>query len=152
MYNHSNQNKYNSNKHNITNFNKNITIIGSWDSDDKKSFSKYRNSYSFEDRMNETNRIMNKYPDRIPVICEKSFGKNNPNIDKNKYLVSSDLTISNFIFAIRKRIKLEPHDALFLMINDIIPPTTANFKELYYRHKDIDGYLYITYTKENVFG
>jgi GABA(A) receptor-associated protein len=155
-----NYNKYNltnnnTNNYNSTNYNylnQNIPIIGSWDTNEKKSFSKFRNSFSIEDRINESIIMMKKYPDRIPIICEKGLGKDNPDIDKNKYLVPMDLTVGNFLVVIRKRIKLQPYNALFLMINGSIPPTTANFKELYHRYKDIDGYLYVTYTKENVFG
>ena len=95
---------------------------------------------------------MKKYPDVIPVICEKGIGKDNPDINKNKYLVQTDYTIGYFLVAIRKRIKLKDYEALFLMVNNYIPPSTMKFKELYHKHKDTDGYLYITYTKENVFG
>jgi GABA(A) receptor-associated protein len=130
-------------------------ITGSWtnnNSTEKKSFSKFRNEYRFEDRINESINIMLKYPDRIPVICEKGIGRDNPNIDKNKYLVPMDLTVGNFIVVIRKKIKLQDYEALFLMVNNTIPPSASNFKELYHKYKDTDGYLYMTYTKENVFG
>jgi GABA(A) receptor-associated protein len=158
MYNHNTynnnhkHNNYNSNSY--LNHNNTFTITGSWTNNntEKKSFSKFRNQYTFEERINESRNIMLKYPDRIPVICEKGIGADNPNIDKNKYLVPMDLTVGNFLVVIRKKIKLQNYEALFLMINNTIPPSTTNFKELYHRHKDTDGYLYMTYTKENVFG
>lgn len=31
----------------------------------------FKNSYSLEERKLESDRIRSKYPDRIPVICEK---------------------------------------------------------------------------------
>ena len=37
---------------------------------------------SLEERKNESIRIKGKYPDRIPVIVEKSPGSNIPDIDK----------------------------------------------------------------------
>ena len=86
------------------------------------------------------------------MICEKGIGTDNPNIDKNKYLVPMDLTVGKFLVVIRKKIKLQNYEALFLMIDNTIPPSTSNFKELYDRRKDTDGYFYMTYTKENVFG
>ena len=146
----------NTNTNSNTNSNINIntnTITGSWNNNEqKKTYSKFRNSFSYIDRIGESSRILTKYPDRIPVICEKGNGRDNPDIDKNKYLVPNDLTIGNFLLVIRKRIKLESHEALFLMTNGSIPPTTAIFKDLYHRYKDSDGYLYMTYTKENTFG
>jgi len=118
----------------------------------KKTFSKFRNTYRLEDRINESLSVMKKFPDRIPVICEKGLGKDNPEINKNKYLVPIDFTVGNFLVVIRKRIKLQDYEALFLMVNNYILPTSTIFKELYHIYKDNDGYLYMTYTKENVFG
>jgi hypothetical protein len=50
----------------------------------------FKNRYLFNDRLLESRRINIKYPDRIPIICERS---NNPGdycpiIDKNKYFNS----------------------------------------------------------------
>lgn len=38
-------------------------------------------------RKAEAERIRQKYPDRIPVICEKAEKSDIPTIDKKKYLV-----------------------------------------------------------------
>ena len=56
----------------------------------------------------ESERIRNKYPDRIPVICEKTEKANIDDIDKKKYLVPADLTAGQFVYVIRKRLKLPP--------------------------------------------
>ena len=37
-----------------------------------------------EQRKQESDKIREKYPDRIPVICEKSSTSKLPNIDKTK--------------------------------------------------------------------
>jgi GABA(A) receptor-associated protein len=47
-------------------------------------------------------RVRSKYPDRIPVICEKAAKSNVPDIDKKKYLVPSDLTVGQFVLVVRK--------------------------------------------------
>ncbi len=39
-----------------------------------------------EKRKDEADKIMQKYPDRIPVICEKAKGSAVPDIDKTKYV------------------------------------------------------------------
>ena len=145
IYNHYNHKTYNIN-------NTNNTLKGTWDNNNGKTFSKFRNSFTYNQRINESNRIIQKYPDRIPIICEKGLGKDNPDIDKNKYLVPLDFTIGNFLVVVRKKIKLQDYEALFLMINGSIPSTTSTFRDIYHSYKDSDGYLYITYTKENVFG
>ena len=116
---------------------------------------KFKTQYSFKERLEESTRIIVKYPDRIPIICEKSMVKKNtniPDIDKSKYLVPMDLTISQFLYVIRKRIKLPSEKAIFLFVGGTIPPSSASMTEIYLHHRDADGFLYITYSGENVFG
>jgi hypothetical protein len=75
-----------------------------------------------EKRKSEAERIRAKYPDRVPVICEKADRSDIPDIDKKKYLVPADLTVGQFHYVIRKRIKLAPEKALFLFCSNSIPP------------------------------
>jgi len=114
----------------------------------------YKSISSFTDRKNETTRILEKYPDRIPIICEKNIyaKKNCPDIDKIKYLVPNDLTIGQFMYVIRKRLKISCEYALFIFINGYIPPSSEFIFNLYNKLKDNDGYLYVTYSFENTFG
>ena len=44
-----------------------------------------------------------RYPDRIPVICEKDPRSDIPPVDKRKYLIPMDLTVGQFVYVIRKR-------------------------------------------------
>jgi GABA(A) receptor-associated protein len=114
----------------------------------------FKKEYTFEERLAESKRVLNKYPDKIPVICEcsPSAGKDCPIIDKKKYLAPYDCTIGQFLYVIRKQLRMPSEKALFLFVNSTIPPTTALVKEIYIRYKDEDGYLYVTYSQENTFG
>lgn len=116
---------------------------------------KFKSQYSLNERIKESSRVINKYPDRLPVICEKStYSKNSNllNVDKSKYLVPMDLTISQFLYVIRNRLKLSAEIAIFLFVGRTIPPSSALMSYIYNKYKDIDGFLYITYSSENVFG
>jgi GABA(A) receptor-associated protein len=117
-----------------------------------KNYSKFKYSYTFDQRLYESTKILNQYPDRIPIICEKSINGDNPEIDRHKYLVPKNYILGNFMCVIRKRIKLEPHEALFIFINNTIIPITSEIGEIYYKHRDPDGFLYVVYSKENIFG
>lgn len=64
----------------------------------------------------------------------------------------ADLTIGQFVYVIRKRIKLTSEQAIFIFVNNVLPPTAAMISSVYKEHKDQDGFLYITYTGENTFG
>ena len=92
----------------------------------------------------EAERIRQKYADRIPVICEKVEKSDIATIDKKKYLVPSDLTVGQFVYVIRKRIKLSPEKAIFIFVDEVLPPTAALMSSIYEEHKDEDGFLYIT--------
>ena len=97
--------------------------------------------------------IRAKHPDRIPVIVHKREGDASlPDIDKRKFLVPSDLTIGQFMYVIRKRIKLSPEKAIFIFVGNVLPPTAAMMSSVYEQNKDDDGFLYITYSGENTFG
>lgn len=141
-------------------------------------------------RQAEAERIRSKYPDRIPVICERADKADIPDIDKKKcvsslppiretlrrcdrlilsvrlrlpplssrhpgarrYLVPSDLTVGQFVYVIRKRIRLSPEKAIFIFVGNVLPPTANMMSAVYDQHKDEDGFLYITYSGENTFG
>lgn len=106
----------------------------------------------FEKKSIESKRIRDKYPERVPIIVGKAKGCNLNDIDKKKYLVSCDLTVGQFISIIRQRIKLSPDKAIFIFINNILPSTSANMLTIYNEMKHGDGFLYIYYNGESVFG
>ncbi len=113
----------------------------------------FKSKNTFEERKKESERVLTTYPDRIPIVCEKSSRSSNiPDIDKQKYLVPMDLTIGQFMFVIRKRMKIAPEIAIYLFINGTIPPTSAIVSKLYHDCKDVDGFLYLEYSGENTFG
>ena len=86
-------------------------------------------------------RIKLKYPNRIPVIVNKSKNSNAPDIDKNIYLVPSDLTLGQFIFVIRKRINLNPEQAIYIFCKDTLPNTSMVMSELYNIYKNSNELL-----------
>lgn len=115
--------------------------------------SDFKREYPFQSRIEESSRVLAKYPDRRPIICEKSNTQSDlPNIDKKKYLVPYDLTMGQFIYVIRKRMHLPPEQAIFLFVNNQIISGTSIIGHIYEYSKDADGFLYIQYARENTFG
>lgn len=115
---------------------------------------RFQNEFPIGIRKDEAYRVLQKYPDRVPIICEKNSQSNAycPDIDKRKYLVPKDLTIGQFLYVIRARLRLGPEKALFLFAGDTIAPSSAFISQIYNNYAHIDGFLYITYAFENVFG
>ena len=112
----------------------------------------FRSQYPYEKRLEESTKIRSRYPDRIPVIVENDIKCDLASIDKKKFLVPGELTIGQFVYIVRKRIKLKPEQALFLFVGNTIPPTASLISVIYDNHKNEDGFLYITYAGENAFG
>ena len=121
---------------------KNINKVLSNNLNFKKKFTK-------EQRLYECMRIIEKYPDRIPIIVESDGLE----LDKIKYLVPKDLTLGQFLFVIRKRLNVPSSHALYLFINGSILSSSEILNSVYFIHRDIDdGFLYITIKKESTFG
>ena len=62
-----------------------------------------------------------------------------------------DLTVGQFIYVIRKKIKLSPDKAIFVYVNSVLPASSASMHEIHAVYKDDDGFLYLTYSGENSF-
>lgn len=109
-------------------------------------------SWSFEKRKAESQRLLEKYSTRVPVVVSRCNKSKIEDIDKKKYLVPCDQTIGQMVYVIRKRIKLDEQKAIFVFIENVLPPTSALMSEMYNKFKQDDGFLYITYSGENTFG
>lgn len=42
-----------------------------------------------------------------------------------RYLIPMDLTVGQFVYVIRKRISVPPEKAIFIFVNNMLPPTAA---------------------------
>jgi GABA(A) receptor-associated protein len=113
----------------------------------------YKLEVSFQLRKKETSDIMKKYPDRIPIICEKHKQHYSDNV-KRKYLVPKDYTLGQFIHVVREKICLTKEQALFFSVGSegCMPSCSSSIQQLYDIYGDKDGYLYMSYMTENVFG
>lgn len=114
----------------------------------------FKQQLSFEKRKAEATRVREQNPNRIPVIVERASKNSNiAMIDKKKYLVPSELTIGQFQHLLRKRIKLQSEQALFLFVaNKTLAPVAHQMSHLYKEFKDEDGFLYLNYAGESTFG
>ena len=114
---------------------------------------KYRQRVSLNDRKITSNRILSQHPDRIPVIveCSDQLQMEHP-LKKNKFAVPYDLTLAQFMFVIRKHMKLEPEYAIFAFINNRLHPTSSPIGTIYAQEKTEDGFMYIDVFQESTFG
>src|SRR3989338_9321116 len=116
-----------------------------------KTTSAFQQQHTFEKRCEVAARIRQKYPERIPVIVEKAPKSDAPDIDKHKYLVPVDITVGKFVYEIRKHMKLSHEKAIFLFVDNILPPTAALMSRIYEHYRSDDRFFYLTYIFYNTF-
>lgn len=110
-------------------------------------------SKSLQERKQEIEIIKEKYPDKVFIYLEKNkYCKNINEINKHKYLCPKDMLFSQFIYIVRKRLKMTNKQSIIFFINNSIPNPTSSMLEIYQKNKNIDGFVYIEYTGENFFG
>lgn len=116
----------------------------------------FKKEKSFDQRLAEAEKILAAHPDRVPVLVFTTSSwkhEDLPPLDKNKYLVPRDLTVGQFNYVIRKRIKLAPEKALFMFVGDgVLPPTSALMSKVYDDNKEPEKFLVCQIQGENTFG
>ena len=119
-----------------------------------RHLSRFKQDYVFESRTKESSHLLEKYPERVPIIIERS--KNSIHltiIDKNRFLVPKELTMSQLLWVIRKRMNIRKEQAVFLLSESgTLFAGTEYVLTVYENNKDPDGFLYIKYSNENTFG
>ena len=97
-------------------------------------------------------KIRKKYPDRIPIFVDKHKRSKLKSLSKHKYLVDSSMTLGEFVFYIRRQIKINSSEALFMYFEDKLENCSRTMGELFKTHKNKDLVLVISYDTENTFG
>jgi GABA(A) receptor-associated protein len=100
----------------------------------------------------EVEVIKEKYPHYIPIVVRPNDNKTK--LLKCKFLVGGDITIGQFLSILRRKMEnLKSSEAIYLFINNSLPPATSFLSTIYAENQDKNtGMLYITVCKENTFG
>ena len=70
----------------------------------------FKYELSFQDRLAESTRILAKYPDRKPIICEKA--SNQVNL-WDKFIIKKKIMMDFYIFNIPKKMYLDKFKFLY---------------------------------------
>lgn len=128
-------------------------------------------------RREEVAGIKAKFPTKIPVIVERYSKETTlPVLDKTKFLVPQELTMSQFVSIIRyvsfllcfdhlfahlswvfhihrNRMQITQFTAFYLMVNNkSMASMSKTLAEVYRENRDEDGFLYMTYASQEMFG
>ena len=115
---------------------------------DYKYINKFKEK-SLSERKKISQIIKDKYLNRIPIIIDT---KEKIIIDKNKYIVPIDLTVGQFIFIIRKKLKINQNQAIFITCNNKLMCSSMNINDIYNKEISDDEFLYFIICIEETFG
>jgi GABA(A) receptor-associated protein len=127
---------------------------------------------SLNERIIYSQRLLSKYPDRIPLVIEKTEFIE---LENYKYLLPRNLLVSEFMCIIKTKMNkaLDEKKAIFTFVksnacsvasqspkeiacksseNYILIPMSETVENVYNIHKNSDGFLYIKFGVENTFG
>ena len=123
----------------------------------QKKTLKYRERVSYEDRREDSMKILSKYPNHVPVIVD--IEDETLKLNKYKFLVPRETIISYLIFKIRKQIILESYKGIFLFCDNVMLCNIDMIDNIYndylIRNKIenySDRFLYLRLHSENTFG
>lgn len=105
-------------------------------------------------RKEEVAAIRAKFPTKVPCIVEKYKKERSlRHIDKVKFLVPQDLTMSQLSTILRNRLQISSTESFFLFVSGkTLPSLSSSVAELYRDHSDEDGFIYVSYASQEVFG
>ena len=113
----------------------------------------YKKALNLEERKAEFEKVLLSSNGKIPLIIERDPRSKIEDLGKSKFLVSPDMNVTQFEALIRKKLKIEKECALFFVVNGkhaIVG--TQLFSEIYQKFKEEDGFLYIAYSNEQIWG
>jgi GABA(A) receptor-associated protein len=123
------------------------------DLDGRNRIVDFKEAFPFEVRRSQSTNMLEKHPGKVPVIVERAAGATDlEQIDRKKFLVPRDMCIGQMACVIRKRLHLPPEQALYLFVGGKIKSVSSSLASVYAQDADADGFLYITFNRENTFG
>ncbi|XP_045466943.1 microtubule-associated proteins 1A/1B light chain 3C-like [Harmonia axyridis] len=98
--------------------------------------------------------MRSRFPTRVPVIVKRfSKEKHLPQLDKKKYLIPQEVTMSEFQMFLRNKMELQSNRSMYLLVNNrSMLSLSTTIAEVYHEYANNEGYLSITYTSQEVFG
>ena len=108
---------------------------------------KFKKNLSTE-RIQTYKLLVKKYPDKIPVICEKDPDCDDlEEVNKTKYIVNKDWNINQILFLLKEETNFSSE--ICLKINDEIIDESEITENVYEKYKDKeDNFLYCFYSKK----
>jgi hypothetical protein len=108
-----------------------------------------------KEKIDYSNVLLKKYPDRIPVIIEKCDFLE---LSNYKYLLPKQMYVSYFLTIIKTKMNktFDSRKAIFTFVKSgtgyLLINLNENMENVYNQFKEPDGFLHIKFGIENTFG
>jgi GABA(A) receptor-associated protein len=121
----------------------------------------FQREVSFYDRQQSSASILERYPDRVPILCERNPRAGLPILQKKKFMVPRSLKMGELRQHVMHQLREENASAnagfrtpIYLTVGAKreAPTSIATLGDIYALHKDPDGFLYLRYDEETPFG
>lgn len=101
-------------------------------------------------------RMLARHPDRVPIIIERSaLSKGKVLFSKVKFMISRESTVYQLIKQLQTMTtECRRWCSFMLMVTCSITilPSTVKLGEVYDSNASVDGFLYLSYIEEEVYG
>ncbi|KAL8468949.1 hypothetical protein ACS0TY_031958 [Phlomoides rotata] len=98
----------------------------------------YKKEVPFVRRRSVAASVLQNSPDKIPVVCE-------PGPMQKTHAVPRDWSVGQFAVHVRAVNFISELEPMFMFVKKTQVSDDASMSALYAQHKDVDGYLYMTY-------
>ena len=119
----------------------------------KEEIFSFQKKFSLETRLAKFKEIEGYLNECVPIIIEEIKTSHNSSTQTNTFLVSSGTTFGQMVDKIKQRRIVNPEQAIFFLINgkNAVSLSTT-LKSAYEKYKHEDGFLYVSYSLESVWG
>jgi len=108
-------------------------------------------SRDIENRKQLLQKLKTAHPNSAFIIADRADTRVQK-LDKYKFTMPETCTWSEFLCVLRKRIGLNPDEALFVFVNNTLPASIMTMGELSQQAAGPDGFIVALYCKEQTFG
>lgn len=116
----------------------------------------FKERFTFQQRRTQSLKLQEQFPGYVLVIIEPARPRKEAEEKdtlKTKFIVPAENTLGQFLVRFRKQVKLKDDDAVFVFTSkETMPSNAQTMSTLFSNHADEDGFLYLTFAKENTFG
>ena len=112
----------------------------------------YKEEYSLETRLQDYQKLMSMWPDKIPIVAEKTKNSGLTDLAKPKMLCPENFRFSQFLACLRAKLCLNARQSLFVFINKKIITSDSVMKKVYEENRNEDGFLYVEYCENEYLG